>query len=445
MIGRPNRMSSANKARALKVPAVNSDSRTHSELRVATQHTVSGADSAAKRIRALAPRLRLLSRSFPFAACLLLILLAGCQKSYYPHYAANYREYAYVTNGGSATVTVIDVVNVRLDRDIAMGQNPVALAASPTRNEIYVVNSGPANGNGSLSIIDAESNSVVGAIPLHKQPLSVDVDSKGDRAYVANSGSNSVSVIDLKARREIAQIAAGDNPVDARISPDGKSLVVADRRGDSVTIINPETGRIRSTFNGCPGATAPVILKDSSKAFVACSAGQDVMVIALASQHPPHPDRLQTLMDVGRAPVNLALKPDGGEIFVSNSLSDSFSEVVTNSNDVLDATQIGQGPVFGLVSADNALLYVGNYRSQYVGVYSIDDGRRIASVRVGDGPSALALSAAGNLLFVVDSRSGDVAVVRTAAFSPTSTYSLSTLIPAGRDPNAIVDKAFKVR
>ena len=34
-------------------------------------------------------------------------------------------------------------------------------------------------------------------------------------------------------------------------------------------------------------------------------------------------------MDVGRAPVQLALKPDGGEIFVSNSLSDSVSEVFT--------------------------------------------------------------------------------------------------------------------
>lgn len=372
-------------------------------------------------------------------------LLAGCQKSYYPQYPANYREYAYVTNGGSATVTVIDVVNVRLDRDIAVGQNPVAVAASSTRNEIYVVNSGLPGGSGSLSFIDAEKNAVDGAIPLHKQPVSIDVDSKDERAYIANSGSDSVSVIDLKDRREIAQVPAGTDPVGARISPDGKSLVVADRRGNSVTILDPETGQIRATFNNCPGAMDPVILKDSSKAFIACSAGHAVMVISLASTHPAEPDRLETLMDVGHAPVHLALKPDGGEIFVSNSASDSISEVLTNYNDVLDATLIGSGPAFGLVSPDNLLLYVGNYRSQYVGIYSINDGRRIASVRVGDGPSALALSAAGNLLFAVDSRSGDVAVIRTAAFSPTSTYSLSTLIPAGLDPNAIVDKAFKVR
>lgn len=380
-----------------------------------------------------------------FALVLLPILLAGCQKSYYPQYPANYREYAYVTNGGSATVTVIDVVNVRLDRDIAVGQNPVAVAASPTRNEVYVVNSGPANGNGSISIIDAENNIVAGAIPLHKQPVSISVDAKGERAYAANAGSNSVSVIDLKDRREIAQLAAGAGPSGARISPDNKSLVVSDRGGNFVTIIDPQTGTIRATFSSCPGAVDPVIVPDSSKAFVACSAGHAVMVIGLAAQNPYRADRLETLMDVGRSPVHLALKPDGGEIFVINSLSDSISRIETNSNDVLDATLIGESPVFGLVSPDNSLLYVGNYRSQYIGIYSIDDGQRLASVRVGDGPSALALSAAGNLLFAVDSRSGDVAVVRTAAFSPTASYSLSTLIPAGLNPNAIVDKAFKVR
>ncbi len=379
-----------------------------------------------------------------FALALLPVLLTGCQKSESPQYPANYREYAYVTNGGSATVTVIDVVNVRLDRDILVGENPVAVAASKTRNEVYVVNSGPADGTGSISVIDAEKNAVAATIPLHKQPMSIDLDPNDKLGYVANSGSNTVSVVDLKERREVAQVPAGEDPVAARISPDGKSLVVADQRGNAVTIIDPKTLRIRASFSGCAGATDPVILPDSSKAFVACSGGHAVMVIALKREDPAEPDRLETLLDVGRAPVNIALKPDGGEVFVSNSLSNSVSEVITNSNDVLDAISIGEGPVFGLVSPDNLLLYVGNYRSEYVAVYSIQDGRRTASVRVGDGPSALALSAAGNLLFAVDSRSGDVAVVQTAAYSKSQTYSLFTLIPTGRDPNAIVDKAFKV-
>jgi hypothetical protein len=95
---------------------------------------------------------------------------------------------------------------------------------------------------------------------------------------------------------------------------------------------------------------------------------------------------------------------------------------------------------------------VSNLRSQNVIVYSIDDGHRVGWAQVGDGPSAMAFSAAGHLLFVVDERSGDVAAVPTASTSlftpqqagrgPTAPFAL---LPTGRAPNAIVDKAFKVQ
>lgn len=375
--------------------------------------------------------------------------LAGCKPRDFPQYPPNYREYVYVTNGDSDTVTVIDVVNVRLDRELQVGRNPVAVAASPMRNEIYVVNEGAANGSGSISVIDAEHNAVAATIAVRRQPVSIDLDATGDKAYVANSGSNSVSVIDLKARREIAQIGAGEEPAAASLAADGKSLVVANRRGNSVTVIDAESGRVRAVFGDCPGAAGATILTDSSKAFIPCSAGHQVMVIAL--KHGAQPDELETLMDVGRAPVDLALKPDGGELFASNSLSDSVSEIYNTTDEVGDTYMIGADPVRGLVSRDNALLYVANQRSQEVTVYSIDDGRRVSSIHVGDGPAALALSAAGHLLFVADSRSGDVAVVRTATEQlPNSPANYGerfafTLLPAGRDPNAIVDKAFTVK
>jgi YVTN family beta-propeller protein len=382
----------------------------------------------------------------------LACVLAGCHSHDFPQYPPNYREYAYVANGGSATVTVLDVVNVRVDRELPVGQDPVAVAASPTRNEVYVVNSGSAGAPGSVSVIDAERNAVAANIPVGRQPVSIDIDPAGKLAYVANSGSNSVSVIDLGARREMMRIGTGEGPVAAVLAPDGKTLVVANRRANSVTLIDPKSARLRSIFEDCPGAESPVVLPDSSKAFVACSGGHQVMAIALAhaedrpaesgekSSSPVwQPDRIEALMDVGRAPVDLALKPDGGEIFVSNSLSDSISEIYNTTDEVGDTYLIGDDPVRGLVSRDNTLLYVANQHSQYVNIYSIEDGKRVGWVHVGDGPSAMAFSSAGHLLFVVDSRSNDVAVVRTAS------ESLFTMLPAGRNPGAIAVKAFRVQ
>jgi YVTN family beta-propeller protein len=386
---------------------------------------------------------------------LALLSLTACRPHDFPQYPSNYREYAYVTNGDSNTVTVLDVVDVRVERELAVGQKPVAVAASPTRNEVYVVNSGAADGQGSLSVINSENNSVAGIIHVHRLPVSIEIDSTGDLAYVANSGSNSVSVLDLKARREITAIGTGEEPAAARLSPDNKTLVVANRRGNSVSLIDPETRRVRAIFTGCPGASDAVILPDSSKAFVPCSAGHQIMAIALAHAEvrptqpvnaqviPARPDRLEALLDVGNAPMQLALKPDGGELFALNSLSNSISEIITTTDDVNSYTIIGDTPVRGLVSADNSMLYVANFRSQYATVYAIDEGQRLpanqgGSIRVGDGSSALAFSSSGLLLFVVDSRSGDVAVVRTAS------RSFFTLLPAGRAPNAIAVKAFNL-
>lgn len=380
------------------------------------------------------------------AAGAALCALSGCHSHDFPEYPANYREFAYIANGGSGTVSIFDVVHVRLDREIQVGQNPTGVTANPKRNEVYVVNSGNGQANGSISVIDAEKNAVVATIPVHKRPYFIDVSPSGDFAYVANSGSNSVSVLDLKTRREIAVAGTGEAPGLARIAPDGKSLIVTNRVGNSVSIFQtqgPQIPQIRKVIEGCPGATDAVLLPDSSKAFVACSGGHQIMAIALAraaeNGSPAQADALEALLDVGKTPLHLAMKPDGGELFVSDFDTDSVSEVITSTNDVVGTYLMGSNPVRGIVNSDNSLLYESNFRSQEISIYSIDDGKRIGKpIHVGDGPDALAFSSAGHLLFAVDARSSDVAVIRT------SSRSLFTLLPTGHDPNAIAIKSFRL-
>jgi DNA-binding beta-propeller fold protein YncE len=212
----------------------------------------------------------------------------------------------------------------------------------------------------------------------------------------------------------------------------------------SVSIADAQSFKVRSSFGHCPGATDAIILPDSSKAFVACSSGHQIMVIGLAhntGSDPRPADVLLSFLDVGRTPLQIALKPDGGEAFVSNYNSDTISELTTSSNEVGGAYLVGAHPVRGLVSSDNSLLYVSDFSSGRVSIYGIDDGKRIGEgVKVGEGPDALAFSSSGRFLLVVDAQSGDIAVLRTA-----NPASLLTLFPAGRAPNDIVVKAFTVR
>jgi len=144
------------------------------------------------------------------------LLVAGCHRNSFPDVPPGYREFAYITNGKSNTVSVLDLVYLRQDRTLQVGNQPSGIAANPKRNEVYAVNTL----SGSVSVIDTTSNNVVATIPVRKLPYFIDVDASGHRAYVANSGSNSVSVLDLDTRREIAVAGTGEQPGLARVSPD---------------------------------------------------------------------------------------------------------------------------------------------------------------------------------------------------------------------------------
>ncbi|HTC76644.1 MAG TPA: hypothetical protein VK684_13775, partial [Edaphobacter sp.] len=85
------------------------------------------------------------------AVCAALLGISGCRRNSFPDVPAGYREFAYISNGGSNTVTVLDLVYLRQDRTLQVGTNPTNLAANPVRNEIYVVNAQ----SGTISIIDA--------------------------------------------------------------------------------------------------------------------------------------------------------------------------------------------------------------------------------------------------------------------------------------------------
>jgi len=406
----------------------------------------------------------------------LLLLALGCHRGRFPDVPAGYSEFAYVSNGASNTVSVLDLVYLRQDRTLQVGIQPTGLAVNPKRDEVYVVNAGPATGTGSVSVIDTGANRVVATIPVHKLPYFIDVDAAGERAYVANSGSNTVSVIDLEQRREIGVVGAGEQPGLARISPDMRSLVVTNRVSGSVSIFaiepyaavnapgdsslpaTPKPGakellpHLRAVFSGCPGATDAVILNDSSKAFIACSGGHQVMAVSLAAaaesgaakQNPSLlADQMLALLDVGQTPVQLALKPDQGEIFCANFGSDSVSEIETGTNEVGTTYTIGSKPVFGVVSADSGTLWVANFGGDSVNLWSIDDGQKAGSVSTGHAPDALAFSADEHLLLAVDAHSGDVSVIRTSDKNGNAT--LFTILPAGGSPNGIAVKAMQAK
>jgi YVTN family beta-propeller protein len=156
------------------------------------------------------------------------------------------------------------------------------------------------------------------------------------------------------------------------------------------------------------------------------------------------------LLDVGKTPTHLALKPDGGEVFSTNFDSDTISEIDTYNNTVLGTDAIGNRPSRAIASGwskhsvipDDDDLWVSNFGAESTSLYAIDDGHVVTAVRTGSRPDALAFSADEHLLLIANYGSADISVIRMISKDGPS---LVTLLPAGSQPNDIVVKAFRAK
>src|SRR5262249_45252551 len=106
----------------------------------------------------------------------------------------------------------------------AKGQKgPQGIAITPDGTKVYTVN----GFDNTVSVIDANTNSVLTDIPVGKEPQEIALTSDGKWAYVTSFATNSVTVLDLTTNTTIATIAVGQTPAGIAVSPDDARVYVA--------------------------------------------------------------------------------------------------------------------------------------------------------------------------------------------------------------------------
>src|SRR2546425_1822382 len=148
--------------------------------------------------------------------------------------------FAYVTNEGSNTVSVIDTSTNTVVATIPVGVFPIGVAITPDRTRAYVANAGSAN----VSVIDTATNTVFKTIAVGSRPLGVAITPNGARAYVANSGSNNVSVINTENNTVVKTIPVADTPDGVGITADGARAYVTNSHSNNVSVIDTKTNTV---------------------------------------------------------------------------------------------------------------------------------------------------------------------------------------------------------
>ncbi|HWU38572.1 MAG TPA: cytochrome D1 domain-containing protein, partial [Candidatus Acidoferrum sp.] len=156
--------------------------------------------------------------------------------------------FAYVTNSGENTVSVVDTGARQVVASILVGAHPHGIRISPDGKEAYVANLK----GGTISVIDTRDRSEVAKIPVGKGPAQVAFTPDGRLAFASLSQEDRVAVIDPAIRKVIKTVPVGTVPIQIYPTPGNRQLFVAnqgsaDRPGTIVSVINLETLDVAKT------------------------------------------------------------------------------------------------------------------------------------------------------------------------------------------------------
>ncbi|MBT9551609.1 MAG: beta-propeller fold lactonase family protein [Hydrogenophaga sp.] len=211
--------------------------------------------------------------------------------------------WAYVTNGGDNTLSVVDTASRQVVATVPTGEYPHGVRLSPDGKQAYVANLK----GGTVSVIDTDSRQETGRIPVGKGPAQVGFTPDGRLAFVSLSQEGSVAVIDPASRRVIRTVRVGDVPIQLHATPDNRFLLVANQGsrkapGDTVSVID------LSTFSTQPirvgrGAHGVVVGTDGRHAYVTNLYANSVSVIDVQTR------KSVATVAVGAGPNGISVTP----------------------------------------------------------------------------------------------------------------------------------------
>ena len=286
-----------------------------------------------------------------------------------------------------------------------------------------------------VSVIDTVDDTLLATIPVGAFPSQVAVTQDGARVYVANAGTHDVSVIDTATNTEVAFVAVSDSPAALALTPDGTELYVLGAGGVlqviDTALIGSATDPVVATLSfGTPGfnqdATSIAFLPDGTRAYALVSGSLRVIDIATLA--------VLSSLDVGSAPSQVVLSPDGTLAYITNSFGFDMA-VLEGQVVVVDTATDSVVSVIPLFTLPGSIVLTPDGGRAYVGIVSrlanggeamgftpdqqvavIDLATSIVTrwIRVPGAPAGMAITPDGSGVYVAIPSANAISVIDTA-------------------------------
>lgn len=129
---------------------------------------------------------------------------------------------------------------------------------------------------------------------------------------------------------------------------------------------------------------------------------------------------------VGTAPIGLAVSPDNGSLYVTNSGDNTLTVINISTNRPVATINVGNTPYSVAVSPDGRTVYVSNSKNDTVSVIDAATDMVTATIKVGSAPWGIKTNPRTGDVYVLNQNDGTVSIIYN--------NNIKATIPVGKNP-----------
>lgn len=333
-----------------------------------------------------------------FCFMLFALILASCSNQTY-----NYAK-IYVANEGDGSITVINADSLKAVKTIKLNGMPHNVNVDPLSRYVYATNhegeeeeqtNEHAGHIPYLRIIDAKTFNVVHSIPMQERAAHVVPSKDGGFVYVSREGGSTIVEVDIKKEIITRIFKVGEGPHGFVLSNDGKKLYVPNMRSHDISIVDLVTGnekRIKLEFEDkkCDTAVAMGITSNDKFSFVTC--GKSFEIYKIDNEKQDVIGRIGFKKGDLAGPIQTPVYPNSKYIYVPDMRNAVVHKIGIEKFELVKDIPAGQGAHGIAYSADGKLAYVTNTWEDSLSVIDLELDAITKTIKVGSEPNGVAVS-----------------------------------------------------
>jgi YVTN family beta-propeller protein len=264
-------------------------------------------------------------------------------------------KFAYITDVGAKTITVLDTGTDKVSKTIPIPEGPPQFVSFSNDSKTAYVSVYATNGSVHplIVFIDTATGRVTGQVQVTNHTPGPTQVSPNDRyLYVpdhnsmtmsgamkamSGPGQDDLDVINTATKKLVGTMTLAPNPHWIAVGRDGL-LYVTNHTSGEITIINSNTNKVVKVFPVGETPHAIYTSPDGSRLAVTSYGGAEVFIVSTAT------DKVVATIPVGREPLDVEYTPDGRYICTTNNEDNTVSVIDAATNKVIDTIKTGKQP-----------------------------------------------------------------------------------------------------